>query len=1106
MKMLSININGLNSIGKKTMLSNYILKNRFTIIAIQETKLSKIEDYKELDDKLENKYVFVYSLARSSSSTGVWLGFNKLEIDPDNIHTTYADNEGRMVYADVYMENNLFRIINVYAHNDSASRIMFFNSIKDVIEKVPYNIIICGDFNIVSDLNIDVLNIKEYRKRRDNSEMIFRNIALKHGMVDAYRFYWPSVKMTSFRRSGIGSRIDKIYVSYSIIKNVKECQYYPCVFSDHAFLICKMEVDKDKDKEVYNYDNWVINNKYLKDNNFKQLVDDAIIEVGCHSNLSDGEKWEMLKYIIKINAIKYSRGMARKNRNEISEIKCKINIMLREARNKNMNIENNNQYNEIVKRWKGLELERIKGAQMRARIKKANPYYKQTCAFYQIERNYALSKGITKLITDRGNQITDSDEIMKYVFKHFENAHKEFKSKIEYFNEFMEYVPKVKNTDTQGHFTHDEIFNAIKNASSRSSPGPDGISYNFMKMYYDKFKDIFRNMMIEISNKKLLSDSQTLANVILFPKANKDRTNINNYRPISCLNVDYKIIAKCLVDRINSFASEIIFPYQLAGTRGKNIADNVHLVRTLMDNARGKRNKFILISLDYKNAFNSISHEYIVKIIDHMIKDSFLNGWLKILYNSIYARIKLNSGFTSVYKIKRGIRQGCPLSMLLFAIALSPLMWKIDGDKGLKGINFAKGEIKCIAFADDLIIILKDPKHYTYLKYILNKFTLLTGLEINYDKSHSALIGNWEQQKVNLPNVNNREFIVHGCTLFMKQREYTMFWNSRFKELNKVMGQWRFCDLNFFDRAHLFNSKLISRIKYILKLTPIPLNVIYIINRLGTKFVLKANKTYIRRNMVYSGINKGGLGLRNLLYEMYTSRINFLLTMDKSVYNFVFEEYYPKSLGSPIVDMIMHGNSRFAKQLLQVLLYLPDNMKIEEWSNKTYKNIYNEINEFYSGDDIYLNKIGLKIKNMKKIVKIQIPPKMKNHLWQLIMQFLPVRKWLADRGIIKDNEKFCFCGEIETIEHLYFKCRKAEDLWRYATNRNNWNMNIINNMGMLYETLDIMKKDDVERLSVCVYTIWIYRCIIVENPHIDIIELFHSFSDKIKEVNVYKCK
>ena len=180
---------------------------------------------------------------------------------------------------------------------------------------------------------------------------------------------------------------------------------------------------------------------------------------------------------------------------------------------------------------------------------------------------------------------------------------------------------------------------------------------------------------------------------------------LENYRPISLINVDIKIICKALANRLLTILPTIIHKSQTA-TYNRRIDQTVHLIRDLIDLANKEDHTAAFIFLDQEKAFDRVNHNFLFKIMSSFgIPDHFIN-WIKVLYSNASALVNVNGFLTEPILLRRGVRQGCPLSSMLYVMVIEVLALQLRANPNIVGFQIGQEKIVSAHYMDDSTIII----------------------------------------------------------------------------------------------------------------------------------------------------------------------------------------------------------------------------------------------------------------------------------------------------------------------------------------------------------------------------------------------------------------
>ena len=281
----------------------------------------------------------------------------------------------------------------------------------------------------------------------------------------------------------------------------------------------------------------------------------------------------------------------------------------------------------------------------------------------------------------------------------------------------------------EGKITSKECEKALETFQLNKAPGNDGIPIEFYKTFWSLISEPFIRCANECFEKGEMSSSQKQAVITLIEKKGKDRSFLENWRPISLVNVDTKIMSKVLATRIKNVLPDIIHHNQSGFVKDRYIGETVRSIFDLMDFTFKENIPGMLIFIDFHKAFDSVEWNYLVTCLEAFRFGPDFIRWVKTLYNNIQSCV-INNGLTTGYfALEQGVRQGDPLSPYLFVTAVETLAIAIRQNTAIKGISIGKEETKLFQYADDTTAVLSDRGSAQALFNLLDVFRKLSGLK-----------------------------------------------------------------------------------------------------------------------------------------------------------------------------------------------------------------------------------------------------------------------------------------------------------------------------------------------------------------------------------------
>jgi hypothetical protein len=227
---------------------------------------------------------------------------------------------------------------------------------------------------------------------------------------------------------------------------------------------------------------------------------------------------------------------------------------------------------------------------------------------------------------------------------------------------------------------------------------------------------------------------------LIFKK--NDRKNVANYRPITLLTCEYKIVTKALAIRLAETVPSIIHKDQAGFIPGRSIFDQTKLIETLINHAEFEEINGAIVTLDQEKVYDKIQHGYLWQALDKANFPQHFTKIIKTLYGDAYTIVVVNGEQSTRYKVTRGVRQGDPISCLLFNIAIEPLANMIRNSE-LTGFRCLGREDRIITalFADNTTVCLSETDKYQDLVGILTTWCTASGAKFNGGKTKIIPIG-----------------------------------------------------------------------------------------------------------------------------------------------------------------------------------------------------------------------------------------------------------------------------------------------------------------------------------------------------------------------------
>ena len=217
--------------------------------------------------------------------------------------------------------------------------------------------------------------------------------------------------------------------------------------------------------------------------------------------------------------------------------------------------------------------------------------------------------------------------------------------------------------------TPEEIHRAVFSLNKDGAPGPDGFGTTCFQTYWDIVKSDVEQAVLQFFTSGWIMPNFNSNTVVLIPKI-PNADNMNQFRPIAMANFKFKILSKILADRLSQIMPALISKEQRGFIQGRNIKDCILTASeaiNLIDSKSFGGN--IALKVDIAKAFDTLEWSFLLKVLNSFGFNNQFCDWINAILGSAYLSISVNGSQHGYFQCTRGVRQGDPLSPLLFYLA-----------------------------------------------------------------------------------------------------------------------------------------------------------------------------------------------------------------------------------------------------------------------------------------------------------------------------------------------------------------------------------------------------------------------------------------------------
>ena len=858
LNIATLNIYGLRDVNKRMGFIQWFLFQSWDILCLQECHVLSSEECAAWFSAAG--YDSVVSPGSNRSRGSVILFKKSIALK-----NHWVDSEGRLVLVEFATRELSFRVCCLYAPNQVRERSAFFESVCSIIDPgIPT--VVCGDFNTVVDRSTDRRGSDPLDMSRESSLALI-NLFRACCVTDVWRdlhpltpgFTWESPDHSR------ASRIDLIGCPAVWAPFVSSCSIVPCPFSDHAAVFLSLSPPVPIPRGP---GRWKCNVSVFRDPTLRSKIESFWLYWRSRQPFfpSVGKWWDKGKKSIKSLISHHCAVMASRSRQE-RDLLARLADHLKRKLDAGMTSVAE-PLESVLLSIADMDRAAAAGARVRARTRWAEEGESSSRYFFRREKKRGADQWCSALRQEDGTIASSAGDICaawSAFYSLLFSAEPVDPGEQDYLLQHLEStLPDDASSSCDGPLTEDELLAAVRGMARGKAPGLDGLPLEFYLSFWSLLApDLLTMLNFSFREGRFPISLRTGVISLLFKKG--DRLNPANWRPITLLNTDYKICARALAARLLGVIHRVVGPDQTCGVPGRFIGENVALLRDLAHYCDVTDFPAAILSLDQEKAFDRVDWDFLFRTLSFMGFGVSFIRWIRLLYTRPRCSVFVNGYISPAFFPSRGVRQGCPLSPLLYVLTMEVLACSVRASPIVKGITLPGVSTRLPVlslFADDVSVIVSSVEAMEEVFHTYARFEKGTGSKLNLNKCEGLWLGGWRgrpDSPVPFQWTSNKikvlgTFIGNGCLVEAN-------WRPRVDAVANCVSAWSGRRLSYGGKALVSNALALARVWYLATMFPLPGWALAELNRIIFSFFWRGKVDQVARAVVCQPRGCGGFGL-----------------------------------------------------------------------------------------------------------------------------------------------------------------------------------------------------------------------------------------------------
>jgi hypothetical protein len=456
--------------------------------------------------------------------------------------------------------------------------------------------------------------------------------------------------------------------------------------------------------------------------------------------------------------------------------------------------------------------------------------------FYQLVKARNARSSMMALKKEDGTRVSSDDEMLKEASRFYEKLYSPDKVNLCAQNVLLSHcAAKISEADIVGlnaPIMEAEMLACIQALPNNKAPGPDRLPNEVLKAFAPQCAHF---MLKLVAQGQLPSSALSSTIVLLYKKG--DSELLGNWRPIALLNADAKCISKLLANRLAGVLPSLVAAPQTGFVKGRSIHDNTLTVSHILEYAELKGTGGALTFLDQQKAYDRVHWQYLQAVLDHFKIHGMWRGLVDRLYQPAFSCVAVNGFQSKPFPIRRGLRQGDPLSPLLYNLVLEPLLQFLHAR--MDGITVGRSRFTYQAYADDTLAFCKDAKDMGTLVEGLKLYAAAANGKVNREKCRTLFLKGSTFQSP-FPVLGPDEEVEYlGIWFSTKGIKVRRHEESLLSKMKATVDRWASRHLSLCGKTLLINSCLLSKLWYFARVVAFTDGFLTKVRQLIGKFLWK---------------------------------------------------------------------------------------------------------------------------------------------------------------------------------------------------------------------------------------------------------------------------